>query len=184
MPENVQWPLVSLLETVQREYEELRRRGESHNIAKMCVLRKTPALLTDDVFLAGRRNHAQFANNPVLGQRYKAVAESEGLDIVGKTYVSGLAAYPGDPRAWVRDRGEAKRLLEERGWGSEGAVNVKVREPDVLPDDPAIDPKLVDREVAHRQESGDMLDCKTTEELKEKLTDLRSWKSDSEIGKD
>lgn len=140
--------------------------------------------MTDDVFLAGRRNNAQFVDHPKLGHFYKGVAEGEGLDTTGRTYISGLAAYPGDPRAWVSGRGDAKRLLEERGWSSEGAVNVKAREPLNPPADVAVDPRLIDSEAAQRQETGQMLGCKSVPELKEKLTALRGWKPDSEIGKE
>lgn len=42
--------------------------------------------------------------------------------------MSSLAAFPGDPEALIDSRGDAKRVLEKRGWGAEGMVKTKARE--------------------------------------------------------
>lgn len=175
------WPIISEDAEIQREYEEARESGTGHNLAKMCVLRKPPAVMTDDVFLAGRRNNAQFVNHPKLGHYYKGVAESKGISTVGKTYISGLARYPGDPEAWVSGRGDAKNVLEKRGWGCKGAINLKAREPLNPIEEPRVDPKLIEREVNYRKTTGDMMGCADTNELKEKLTNLRGWKKEADI---
>jgi hypothetical protein len=103
------------------------------------------------------------------------MAERNGVDINGKVYVSGLANYLGDPRAWVSGRDDVRRVLEERGWSSQGAVNVKGREADVDPSDVPIDPTLIEAEVAQRVAAGggEMMGCSRVEDLKEKLTTIR-----------
>ncbi len=84
---------------------------------------QTPFLMTDSVFLEGRCNGNQFEKRPAHGDAYKKKANAAGVSTTGKVYLSGLAEEPGDPRAWVSGRGDVRRLLEERGWNSQGAVN-------------------------------------------------------------
>lgn len=107
-------------------YAEVVAKGGGHRLAEMLALGVPPGANTDREFLEGRENGRQFQDAPGLGDFYRRVAEGQGQSVKGKVYLSGLAAYPGDPRAWVSGRGDAQRVLEERGWGAEGAVNTKV----------------------------------------------------------
>lgn len=123
------WPIVSGNAAIQASYEESREAGESDSIARMCAFRQGPGLSTDTTFTRG------FVTDPFGGpvntfthKRYAAMARKAGVSISGKRYMSGLARYPGDPKAWISDRSDIKRLCERRGWGCEGAVNVKARE--------------------------------------------------------
>lgn len=102
----------------------MRRTGVGHKLAEMFALQSPPAAMTDSVFMAGNINGGQFAGQPDVGDLYRKTAEASGVNPKGKTYISGLAEYPGDPRAWVSGRGDVSRLLSERGWGAEGAVNM------------------------------------------------------------
>jgi hypothetical protein len=103
---------------VQSFYLQMRMNGESHNIARMCALRESPRLMTDSVFNEGHVNGRQFQENPFLGHHYRRIAEQAGVSTAGRHYVSGLADFKGDPRAWVSSRAEMKSLLVERGWGA------------------------------------------------------------------
>jgi hypothetical protein len=107
--------------------------GTSPALAEMFALGQPPASRTDREFLAGfGPSGGQFAKRPEQGDFYAQEAKRQGVDITGAVYLSGLAAYPGDPRAWVRGRGDAKKVCEERGWGCEGDVHVpltKVEQP-------------------------------------------------------
>lgn len=58
----------------------------------------------------------------------KTLAAQGVTDLNGKRYMPSLASFPFDGRAVVGSRHEVQKLLEERGWGSEGMVNTKVRE--------------------------------------------------------
>jgi hypothetical protein len=56
-------------------------------------------------------------------------------------YMSQLAKRPGDPAAWISPSGgrsQMKKVLEQRGWGSEGIVNVKPAQ--FVPDPPPAAP--------------------------------------------
>ncbi len=79
-------------------------------------------LHTNTTFLSAfAPSGGQFEGCPDIGDHYQDVARDAGVDITGKVYLTGLAEFPGDPRAWVSDRDEALRVAEERGWGAEGA---------------------------------------------------------------
>jgi hypothetical protein len=109
----------------QDAYDEMRRNGESHKLAEMLALQRTPGAVTDSTFLAGHVNGNQFADDPNAGARYKREAEAAGVSTTGKVYLSQLAKYPGDPKAWVSSRGDVARVCKERGWACSGAVKVK-----------------------------------------------------------
>jgi hypothetical protein len=121
-------PLVSEDPQVQRRYEELRRGGQSHNFAEMLATRSFPGFVTDDDFNRGKNNGRQFERTPWLGDQYKSVADRAGVSTTGKWYCSGLAAYPGDPRAWVSGRSDVLSIARERNLNVEGLVNHKAHE--------------------------------------------------------
>ncbi len=109
-------------------YAECLKNGCSEKLAEMLALGSPPMSNTDREFLQGRGGcYDQFGANPQIGAYYAKVAKAAGVDTTGKLYLSGLAAFPGDPKAWVTGRGDVKRVCEERGWGCSGAVNMPVR---------------------------------------------------------
>jgi len=124
------FPLISFEPSVQAFYEQMRREGTSHTLAEMFALQQPPETAgTDTAFNQGRCNGNQFEKTPWMGDYYKREAVRAGVDTTGKTYLSGLARYPGDPQAWVSDTGDVRRVCEGRGWGCRGAVNVRAQEP-------------------------------------------------------
>jgi hypothetical protein len=118
-------PTVSRDPSVQQHYERCRAEGTSHSLALMFALAQPPMSNTDREFLEGHCNGSQFGGSPAMGDAYKSIATSAGVDVTGKVYLSGLAEYPGDPRAWVSGRGDVAKVCEERGWNCQGSVNVK-----------------------------------------------------------
>ncbi len=123
-----QWPIVSQDAETQGFYESMRAAGESHSIAEMLAFRQCPMSNTDREFMEGRGGcYDQFKGQQEVGDYYAGIAKDAGISVGGRVYLSGLAAFPGDPRAWVDGRGDVKRLCEERGWNCEGSVNVKGR---------------------------------------------------------
>lgn len=116
-------PLVN--EEQMRHYFKCRKNGCSHKLAEMLAIGQPPGSNTDKEFLEGRENGRQFQDTPELGDHYARVARAHGQSTTGKVYLSGLAEFPGDPRAWVSGRGDVQRVVEERGWGCEGAVHIK-----------------------------------------------------------
>ncbi len=117
-------------------YVDMRLAGESRKMAAMLALRQGPALRTDSEFRRGHTNGSQFSACPWVGTHHRRAAERAGLDPTGRIYLSGLARYPGDPAAWVSGRGDIRRLVEDRGWGCSGAVNVPRREVEPMKDIP------------------------------------------------
>lgn len=113
-----------------------------------------PMSNTDREFLEGNCNGSQFQNQPDIGDNYRRECESKGGSTLGRKYLSQLARFPGDPEAWVSGRGDVQKVLEERGWGSDGSVKVKARgRIEEAPKPIPIAEHIVDRETA--KEIGD-----------------------------
>jgi hypothetical protein len=123
------WPIVSNDPAIQAAYVEYREGGTPHLMADMLAFRQPPGVIgSDRAFLEGHCNGNQFEKNQLLGHAYAEDAKAAGVNTKGKVYLSSLAAFPGDPKAWVSGRDDAKRVIEERGWGCHGSINVKMRE--------------------------------------------------------
>lgn len=140
-------------------YALCRLRGTSPLLALMMACNAPPCVQDDTTFWRGRWN--QFADDPRAGDYYRSVAEAHGANVTGAVYMPTLAAFPGDPQAWVRGKGDIKRLVEDRGWGCQGEVNVKARndvEPaaDIDVADDIVETRLADMmeanpDLAHRK---------------------------------
>lgn len=117
-----------------------------------------PTIKTNSTFFQrDKRGAEQFANDPLAMKTYVESARRAGVSIEGKTYQHGLAAYPGDPRAWVDDLGDAKRLAEERA--KEGmscpALGVKGRQ--IEPKESiGVDPTLVEERLNRMVARGEL----------------------------
>jgi hypothetical protein len=104
--------------------EEFALSQQAGRLAEMLEAGQPPMSLTDREFLEGHANGSQFDGQEFVGDYYKGIAAKAGVDVKGKVYLSGLAAFPGDPEAWVSGRGDLARVAEKRGWGVQGAVDV------------------------------------------------------------
>jgi hypothetical protein len=177
------WPWVSKDLDRQERYVRMRLEGQSHNMAEILATGKFPGTRTDVEWNRGHVNGNQFAENPVqskIGDYYRRLAEESGQSTTGKVYRSGLAQFPGDPRAWVSTRGEAEQYVRETGRSCHGLVNVEAPMLDFPDDPPGVDPRLIAAEVAARAETDQMLGCKTPIELTEKLAELRRPRTEAE----
>lgn len=166
------WPQVSDDPNVQAFYEASRMAGESHSIAEMCALRQTPGSRTDKEFMAGRMNGEQFADNPQLGNYYRRIAEAHGCSTTGKTYLSQLADFPGDPKAWVGSRADVEKVCRDTGAGCSGMVNVKVSEREPTPAIDIADDILDDRvekAIAENPDLAHQNQAEVREQVKEKI---------------
>ncbi len=164
-----------MTDSQRRHYDECIAKGCSHNLAEMFAMGVPPMSNTDREFLEGRGGcYDQFGANPMIGDYYRRQAESQGMDVTGKVYLSGLAAYPGDPRAWVSGRGDVLRVCQERNWNCRGAVNhqAEQREP---PAPIPVAPDLIEDEVRDIVEScPEPLSEKQVSDIREKVTDARA----------
>lgn len=134
---------------IQARYEEMRRDGTSHMLAEMFALQKPPRANDDTTWLAAQSSDISGAfldKMPEIVQKaYTEPAKEAGVNIKGSVYVPGIARHPGDPEAWVKNSSDIKRVVEKRGWGCEGVVNVKADTSCKPIDDIDIAPDLVER---------------------------------------
>ena len=89
---------------------------------KRTTLNICPSLQTDTTFLKGGDGFDSDEDRLAAHEAAKAA----GVTPSGR-YISQLAEYPHDPRAWVNSTAEVKRRCEERGYSCDGAVQVKAR---------------------------------------------------------
>lgn len=86
-----------------------------------------PAVRSDaTVYTTDRTGGRQFTSK-AMRDFYAAHAKAAGVNVTGRMYDHQLAAFPGDPKAWVGSDTELRQVLEHRGWGSTGAVKVAAR---------------------------------------------------------
>jgi hypothetical protein len=164
------WPMVSGRLDIQFRYEMMRQAGESHNMAEMLATRSFPGLKTDSIFNEGRCNGNQFESCPQRGDWLREQAEAAGVSTTGKYHCSGLARFPGDPKAWVNDRADVLRVARENGMNVRGYVDYEAPEVEPTPDIPIAD-DLVQSEV------DDIMDCNPglrRGDVEEKVRELRT----------
>lgn len=140
------WPVVSSDPDIQVSYLRMRVEGESHNMAEMLATRSFPGVKTDSIFNEGKFSGAA-GRIDAEEVWLRKQAESAGVSTAGKWYCRGLASFPGDPTAWVGDRGDVLRIAQEKNLTVHGYVEHKGHEVDPG-GDLAIDPEIVDSEVA------------------------------------
>jgi hypothetical protein len=135
----------------------------------MVESRQVPGCMTDAVFLEGNCCGSQFEVQPGVGDYYREVAKEAGVNVTGKKYMSGLASFPGDPRAWVDGRGDVQRIVEERGWACDGAVKVEMPQVAPLPATPVAE-NLIREAMLREVTANPGLLEKPVEEVREKVT--------------
>lgn len=142
--------------SIQKAFEEMRRNGESFNVASMLAYQRPPRANDDTTWLTSQSasiGGAFLDGKPEMVQRaYTEPAKAAGVSIKGSVYVPGLAEFPGDPNAWVKNVSEVKNKVEAKGWGCQGAVNVKAREDVEPPPDVDVAPDLIERRALEKIE--------------------------------
>jgi len=112
---------------VQSHYLAMIADGQQPAFAEMCSLGMPPGTKgSERAFLEGRQNGEWLGNMPkVQRDRMLAAARSAGVNPNGKVYFGGIADKRGiyDPKAWISDAHDVKRVAEERGMNVEGSVN-------------------------------------------------------------
>lgn len=115
-------------QAVQSHYIKMVNDGQTERWAEMCALQQPPGTKgTDRAFQQGRLDGNWLDDLPPR-QAKKIVREAKaaGIDIAGKQYMSGLANKLGhcDPRAWVSDIADVKRVAKDRNLSVSGIVTV------------------------------------------------------------
>ena len=150
-------------------YVACRLKGESSRMAEMLATRSFPGLKTDSIFNEGKFSEDRGKIGPEqLWLRQQA--EAAGVNISGTWYCKGLASYPGDPTAWVRDRSDVLRIAREKNMTVHGYVEHKGHEVEPMVDVPIAD-DIIENEVL------DILDANPglkAEDVREKVYELRT----------
>ena len=167
--EPILFPIISRDLVTQARYENMRLAGESHKMAEMLATRTFPGLKTDAIFNEGKFS----GDSGKIGSQQlwlKEQAEAAGVSTSGKWYCSGLASFPGDPTAWVGDRGDVLRIAREKNMTVHGYVEHAGHETDGGDDIP-IDESIVNDDVNHILESNRYADV---DEIREKVIAIRT----------
>ena len=115
-------------------------------MAEMLATRTFPGLKTDAIFNEGKFS----GDSGKIGAQQlwlKEQAEAAGVSTAGKWYCSGLASFPGDPTAWVGDRGDVLRIAREKNMTVHGYIEHQGYETDGG-DDLSIADEIVEDEVS------------------------------------
>jgi hypothetical protein len=137
------YPVIDDDPAIQDAYVAMRENGQSHKMAEMLATRSAPGLKTDTRFAA------RLDANADVPARYRRMAKAAGVVTDGKQYMRQLAAFPGDPQAWVGGSDDVKRVCKHRGWGCDGAVDMKPVVKETPDDKPyTVAESIVDQEMA------------------------------------
>jgi len=115
--------IISDIPEVQALYVESKRKGTAHALAEMFAFQAAPALKTATRWIAGHERTIKDGMPEIVRKRMMDSAKAAGVTCDGSVYKSQLAAYPGDPHAWVSSEEDCKRVAEKRGLKLEGGIN-------------------------------------------------------------
>ena len=87
------------------------QRVQSHKLAEMLAHQEFPGIKTDSIFNEGRFNGDQFETCPAQGNWLRAAGRGGRRQHDRQVLLPGLADFPGDPTAWVADRGDVLRVV-------------------------------------------------------------------------
>lgn len=145
------------------DFEILRWHRKSQKAGEeMLRLGEAPRVKSDDTFFRGYTNTGGAQFTDAVRGFYLDAAREAGVSVSGKQYYSELAAFPGDPRAWVGSRGEMTALLEERNWACEGDLKVR-REPTPPPPPVKLADDIAEEYVADKLEAQGRDSCTVKE---------------------
>lgn len=132
-----------------RVYLSAMENGGGERFAEMCALQTPPGTKgSDRAFFEGRSNQQQFDQMPARqAQWLLKEAKQAGINPTGKYYLGGLADKRGwkDPKAWVSNIDDVKRVAQERNLHVEGAVTVEGRP--VPPKRTALNERIIREEM-------------------------------------
>lgn len=138
---------------VIEHYVKMIKDGQHPLFAEMCALSQPPGTTQSDrAFLEGRNNMEWLSKLPKRqADRMVAAAKSVGVNPAGKYYFGGIADKRGiyDPKAWVSDPSEVKKVAEERGMDIDGAIKHKSKNRPVSTQKVALAQDIVDRETKY-----------------------------------
>ena len=161
-------------------YRRLLRRSGNEDYARRIAFGKkfhVPYIHTDDAFLRGRWQEDEFDGNKEQRKAYEAAARAAGGNPAGKKYLGGVAGRPRDPKGWVSDASDIRRICRETGRGCHGLMEIESTSPDEPDDQPyRVADDIVGeevRQIVEREAGGDVSPrerAELTEKTRERLT--------------
>lgn len=161
-------------------YRRLLRRSGNEDYASRIAFGKkfhVPHIHTDDALLRGRWEEDEFDGNAAIRKAYEAEARRAGVNPTGKKYLGGVAGRPKDPRGWVSDASDVRRICRETGRGCRGMMDIKPTYPDEPDDQPyRVADDIVGeevRQIVEREAGGEVSPrerTELTEQTRERLT--------------
>lgn len=158
-------------------YMMLRAKKSPHKLALMVACQRGPRVMTDAVFFERQPRLADQFVTPQQMAKVIAIAKRNGYTPNSTdVYLPEIAAYQGDPLAFVPatgGRSHIKKVLEKRGWQSDGAVTTPYVEPASDPHEQkvALAPDIVKNLACEMVKKDPSLRRKTKAELTEKVLD-------------
>lgn len=132
-------------EVALARYLMMREGGVEPVWAKMNACRKASGASGTDRAFDEHARH-RMANMPKWQEKaYLEQAHAAGINTHGKFHMSGLGP-PSDPKAWVSDTHDVRKVCMERNYSCDGHVKVKGEEVPPPPH-PGLAPDLVDEMV-------------------------------------
>lgn len=126
-------------------YLRCRANGCNRKLAICLAMKSFPGVKSDAIFNEGKFS-GESGRIGVQELWRREQAEKVGVSTNGKWYCSGLADFPGDPTAWVGDRGDVLRVARKKNMTVHGYVESQGHESDPGEDLP-IAQEIIDREV-------------------------------------
>lgn len=171
-----EYQIVSSNPVTQGFYEHCRDEGNSHRMAEMLAFQQAPRCNTDREFFEGVGTLAkQFeGDEKVLDQITRNSMKHGHKPNANDMYVSALAKFPGDPKAFVPasgGRGHVQEVCEQRGWACSGSVNVKSREAESAPKKVALGEDIVRSKIRQMVRNNPDNARKSYRELRESVID-------------
>lgn len=166
------------MSTYEQIYQAAIANGESAMMADLLASRRAPASRTDREFFAGRpKLDEQFKDERTLNEYVKRARKKGYNPNPNDVYLSQLARFPGDPEAFVSGgRNQIKRVLEKRGWGCEGIVDVKPAQYTPEPKAAPLHPKIIEETACQMVRANPDLAKKSKAELSEMVIDAHGPK--------
>ena len=180
--EHVPYDIQVADQRIQEIYFFMRAEGNSPRLAEMLTFRQAPQVNTDDTWFARFGDlEDQFKGDARGLKQVTDAAKQHGYTPnPNDVYYHGLAAFPGDPKAFINQAPQIhiRKVAEQRGHGSQGLVNVKAREPETDP----LDVSFVADDISDRiirdweKEDPDRIKKTSLRELREEVNDKHAHK--------
>lgn len=168
-----------MVNDAQEFYDQMIADGVAPKLAEMLALQQPCGTRgTDRALLQGQTGHGELAHMPeATRKKMLDNAKKAGVNISGKTYISGLARHSCDPYAWCDGTGDVVRKAAALGRSTYGVVDYTAPEREPEPK-PVLSERIINREVSKLVASDPKNATKDKNELREAVIEKHApkWK--------